>query len=718
MAEDKVTSMRRMRQRIETVISEEEDNLKYMKSKLTSIKEVEVTYNKLLRSVKHLRDTYGIYKKQYDILKSLFFEEEKDESLQSKPHPKKDIYKFLEDKKLEIKIVKHWSTHDGKKSYVDILIDEQIHQKIPTYTLFNYRKDLKTMVQDFINNEDQKVRDQSPSRDENIQNNNFENPERHCSISPNSSNLNNNFEDISNAIVTMDYSNKLQICDFYKTLFSNYNDKMNEYTQIHKSIVIHLNNSIIAALTHNDTKMEFKEKNREYFYSDILMMGVQKSFQSRGLGKNLIMQLNKEIIVTWADKQAVGFYKKLKFEEDFDLGEVMKKHVDAWDNAVFMTKGVPKCWRFYVIKLIKNPDEISKLEIQDKKNSKSNKFIVNDSLYLISSTDLENQELSKSLNEALNCQGFSFEDDLEYLEEGLRINMGNVQELSEKNIKLFHQMKEKTRKMIYGPFKIEKSLEVGYYVKATNYIPKNSLICEYSGQVITYDEYSENDSIFWLDDKHVIEPIKSANLGKYLSGVNQKNISQANVQSMMCVIDNQLHILLYTLRKINKGEVLCYNYNAGKLKEYKTNNFKNLNKKKKCRNKKQINENNNESLDNIEYFEEEEAFLEIDHNEKINIFNEDKLSNIFKGKEKILAETKSSINDFYKDKVPNARSIRPLKLIEMGKEYKVISKTEKTDKKGYMKRILTIKIEGITFKVDSDKFYSIKSKNEESRQNK
>ena len=78
------------------------------------------------------------------------------------------------------------------------------------------------------------------------------------------------------------------------------------------------------------------------------------------------------------------------------------------------------------------------------------------------------------------------------------------------------------------------------------------------------------------DTSLVIIPVNYGNLGRFLSGVNntKKNLKEKNVYSIRVNIEGSIHVLLLASRKINKGEILYYDYNAGGYNNYNTSNFK------------------------------------------------------------------------------------------------------------------------------------------------
>ena len=153
-------------------------------------------------------------------------------------------------------------------------------------------------------------------------------------------------------------------------------------------------------------------------------------------------------------------------------------------------------------------------------------------------------------------------------------------ELKEEDKKIYYELKNLTKKGDYNYITIKKDEKQGNVVIANTYIQENTLLCEYTGNVITLQDYykklknkeiEKNDSIMDLvitpfsETSLIICPYSYANLGRFFSGVNNKNkISEAkiNVNSVKVLIDGSVHILLFTSENIEKGEILYYNYNA------------------------------------------------------------------------------------------------------------------------------------------------------------
>jgi hypothetical protein len=111
-----------------------------------------------------------------------------------------------------------------------------------------------------------------------------------------------------------------------------------------------------------------------------------------------------------------------------------------------------------------------------------------------------------------------------------------------------------------------------------------TLICEYSGDVTLARNkiFDNNDSIMELirtpssSTSLVICPEKSSNIARFISGINnfdKKSTKKQNVSSIRFNINGQAHVLLYASKTIKKNDILYYDYNAGGLDGYPTENF-------------------------------------------------------------------------------------------------------------------------------------------------
>ena len=126
---------------------------------------------------------------------------------------------------------------------------------------------------------------------------------------------------------------------------------------------------------------------------------------------------------------------------------------------------------------------------------------------------------------------------------------------------------------------------MGYDVRADMNIPKGTIICEYIGEVITKRkalEFVDNDSLMELspgmdaDSSLIIRPQRFTNMARFINGVNNKSaasMKKANVETIRLSIGGRPTVLLFTRRKVLKGESLAYDYNAGGLDKFPTGDF-------------------------------------------------------------------------------------------------------------------------------------------------
>ena len=198
----------------------------------------------------------------------------------------------------------------------------------------------------------------------------------------------------------------------------------------------------------------------------------------------------------------------------------------------------------------------------------------------------------QSLFRGLEAKGIEFNDDLVYIDKDCPQEMNNsllensIQILSEENKKKYYKFKESSRKGIYAPVVVVDDPEQRFIVKALDEMVTNTLICEYTGEVSLARNrlFDENDSIMDLihtptsDTSLVICPEKYGNLARFLSGINNKykllkKKKNQNVYSLRVNIDGSIHILLLASKRIKKGEILYYDYNAGGYNTYNTDHF-------------------------------------------------------------------------------------------------------------------------------------------------
>ena len=127
----------------------------------------------------------------------------------------------------------------------------------------------------------------------------------------------------------------------------------------------------------------------------------------------------------------------------------------------------------------------------------------------------------------------------------------------------------------------------GFVVVASENLPRNGFITEYCGTVETLMTASEddNDSIMDLliipkkdEISLCIVPRSHGNIARFISGINNHDkilARKQNVRSARFNINGECRVILFTVKKIKKGEQLYYDYNGGDKtnKRYPTENF-------------------------------------------------------------------------------------------------------------------------------------------------
>jgi hypothetical protein len=126
----------------------------------------------------------------------------------------------------------------------------------------------------------------------------------------------------------------------------------------------------------------------------------------------------------------------------------------------------------------------------------------------------------------------------------------------------------------------------GFYLSATAFIPKNTIIAEYSGELITARESLNaihNDSIFQLIRNPRsklsldIAPTRFSSAAIFISGINNSSkeaINIENVRAIKFVYWGIARLIFVTSRDIDQYETLYLNYNGDKaISEYPTSSF-------------------------------------------------------------------------------------------------------------------------------------------------
>eukprot|EP00591_Stephanopyxis_turris_P007600 CAMPEP_0195514418 /NCGR_PEP_ID=MMETSP0794_2-20130614/5812_1 /TAXON_ID=515487 /ORGANISM="Stephanopyxis turris, Strain CCMP 815" /LENGTH=760 /DNA_ID=CAMNT_0040642661 /DNA_START=144 /DNA_END=2423 /DNA_ORIENTATION=+ len=177
------------------------------------------------------------------------------------------------------------------------------------------------------------------------------------------------------------------------------------------------------------------------------------------------------------------------------------------------------------------------------------------------------------------CGMTTYSEELVYSENGVTeamndITLDQVGSMSQRNLDIFKQFKHNVKTGIFAPVKIVYEDKVGFTVEALGIIARHTLITEYVGEVTTVERSGEtsSDSLMMLlntgDPKTslIIDPTKTGNIARFLSGVNngcQLSRRKANVRTRRFVLDGKCRIALFAAKKIEAGDKLVYDYNAG-----------------------------------------------------------------------------------------------------------------------------------------------------------
>src|SRR5688572_1300513 len=127
--------------------------------------------------------------------------------------------------------------------------------------------------------------------------------------------------------------------------------------------------------------------------------------------------------------------------------------------------------------------------------------------------------------------------------------------------KLFDGFKRYSKKGFYGPLEVVRDPKEGFIVKALKKIPKKTIIAEYAGQVcrwFLHQEDNASDSLMTLiDSKYkgdlIICPEDKANLAKFISGINNSDLSAKKKKQNVTTF---FYYFLHSLSKRYKAEDL------------------------------------------------------------------------------------------------------------------------------------------------------------------
>jgi len=154
------------------------------------------------------------------------------------------------------------------------------------------------------------------------------------------------------------------------------------------------------------------------------------------------------------------------------------------------------------------------------------------------------------------------------------LEVDEISPMSKRNISIFRAFKHNMRQGVFPPVQIIHDEDFGFSVKALSCMPRHTIIEEYLGEIVTMEQSSQSssDSLMVLLDTRdpetslIIDPTLVGNIARFLSGVNNRSLMskrKANVRTRRFVLDGKMHICLFTSRRVEAGEILTYDYNAG-----------------------------------------------------------------------------------------------------------------------------------------------------------
>jgi len=199
---------------------------------------------------------------------------------------------------------------------------------------------------------------------------------------------------------------------------------------------------------------------------------------------------------------------------------------------------------------------------------------------------MSKQEYDKSLISFVAAMHFvgmtSYSEELLYPEDqsakkemnDSAIDVDTIRPLSKRNAEIFRAFKNNLKAGAFPPIKVVHDEHFGFSVEAMVVMPPHTLIAEYVGEVVTMEQSDEirSDSLMVLlntgkrESSLIIDPTRGGNIARFLSGINNRSLvsrRKANVRSLRFDLDGHVRVALFTSRRVEPGEKLQYDYNAG-----------------------------------------------------------------------------------------------------------------------------------------------------------
>jgi hypothetical protein len=180
---------------------------------------------------------------------------------------------------------------------------------------------------------------------------------------------------------------------------------------------------------------------------------------------------------------------------------------------------------------------------------------------------VKSDENRNTLIKIFDNLNIDFTDQLNYMvdESANNPDLTEYHTLSETNLKKYYELKEFTSNKHFNGLKISHNNQYGYHVIATENIPKNTLICEYTGGVFRYRTKMNDESNTYLfdliktnisSDCLCIDAKNYGNISRFINCSSEK----ANTSALIIRIKNELRILFITTKDIYANEQIFYDY--------------------------------------------------------------------------------------------------------------------------------------------------------------
>ncbi|KAL7539330.1 hypothetical protein ACHAXR_010595, partial [Thalassiosira sp. AJA248-18] len=154
------------------------------------------------------------------------------------------------------------------------------------------------------------------------------------------------------------------------------------------------------------------------------------------------------------------------------------------------------------------------------------------------------------------------------------LEVDEITPMSKRNLDIFRAYRHNARRGVLPAVQIIHDENFGFSVKTLASMPRHTIIGEYLGEIVTMEQsgQSNSDSLMVLLDTGdhttslILDPTRAGNITRFISGINNRSLMskrKANVRTRRFFIDGVVRVCLFTSRRVEAGEILNYDYNAG-----------------------------------------------------------------------------------------------------------------------------------------------------------